>query len=56
MQLSERQFRRRLPLIRPLCPVHGVPMVVYCVRAMLRYHRCPMPNCPCTCKKRKLTK
>lgn len=44
MQMCEKP-RKRQPLIRPVCPVHGVAMVVYTVRKELRYHQCPVDGC-----------
>lgn len=30
---------------RPLCPVHGGPMLVKCVRKQVQYRYCPVPGC-----------
>lgn len=37
--------RKRLPLIRPVCPVHGVAMVVYFSGRGMRRHRCIVAGC-----------
>lgn len=47
--------RKRLPLIRPICPVHLIPMVVYAATERCRYHRCVIGDCTCRAKSVKTT-
>lgn len=52
----KRQYRKRVPLVRPLCHKCGSPMVVYTTRSggksTVRYWRCwRYPACRCTAKK-----
>lgn len=45
--------RKRFPLVRPLCPIHGIPMVVYAANDSMRYHKCVIDGCGCRGKQPK---
>ena len=43
--MTRRRRRRRRKTVIPLCPEHGVPMLVGRVVRRLQYRYCPIQNC-----------
>lgn len=47
MQQPDKQETQYHVYRRPLCPIHGVRMIVASTRPTVRHFRCPRPQCRC---------